>query len=124
AALLARQRRPGVVRAERRDGGERRDGHQAPRIIWPQPRTTLPLTARLASHENQLIVSATSTGRPPCARAWVRRPISRVACGLFSFISVSMKPGATSLTVTPCATTRGSVASLFVMPMTPALLAP
>ena len=42
---------------------------QAPSRLWPQTRTTLPVTPALASWLNQAIVSATSTGRPP----WLQR---------------------------------------------------
>ena len=56
------------------------------------------------------MVSATSTGSArPGWRELIRRPISRVANGIRAVISVSMKPGATALTVMPrSATCRAS----------------
>ena len=68
------------------------------------------------------MVSATSTGRPPWAREFIRRPASRMKSGTAAVIFVSMKPGATALTVTPCsASARG--ARERTRPMMPALLA-
>ena len=47
---------------------------QAPSIIWPHTRTTLPLTAVEPGLAYHAMVSATSTGCPPCCRALSRRP--------------------------------------------------
>src|SRR6185312_11706771 len=115
-----RQRR---LQHQRERGGRAVDhaglvAHQAPSIIWPQTRTTLPLTAVEPGLAYHAIVSATSTGRPPCDSALSRRPTSRVANGTAAVILVSMKPGATALTVMPCSS---SSARLSTKPMTPAL---
>ena len=59
-SISGRRRRRAVDHA-----GAGRRLHQAPSIIWPQTRTTLPLTAVEPGLANQAIVSATSTGRPP-----------------------------------------------------------
>ena len=91
---------------------------QAPSIIWPQTRTTLPLTADEPGEANQAIVSATSTGSPPWAIALSRWPTSRVANGTAAVIWVMMKPGATALIVMP---SLSSSASESTRPMTPAL---
>src|SRR5207237_546928 len=77
------------------------DRHQAPSIIWPQTRTTLPLTAVEPGEAYHAMVSATSTGRPPCDRELRRWPTSREANGIASVIFVMMKPGATALMVIP-----------------------
>jgi hypothetical protein len=61
----------------------------------------LPFTAVDAGLASQAIVSATSTGRPPWLSEFIRRPTSRVANGTAAVILVSMKPGATALTVMP-----------------------
>jgi hypothetical protein len=79
----------------------------------------LPVTPALASWHSHAMVSATSTGSPPWAIELIRRPTSRVASGIFPVISVSMKPGATALTVMPRAATSGVRAC--TRPMTPAL---
>ncbi len=68
---------------------------------------------------NQAIVSATSTGSPPWARLFIRRPASRVAIGIAAVIWVSMKPGATALIVTPRLAELGAQAC--TIPITPAL---
>jgi hypothetical protein len=47
------------------------------------------------------MASATSCGWPPCDSAFMRRPASRIIQGMRAVISVSMKPGATALTVMP-----------------------
>src|SRR6201989_2997303 len=72
---------------------------QAPSRFWPQTRTVLPLTPVEAGLANQAIVSATSTGSPPCERLERRRPASRGPIGIAAVIWVSMKPGATALIV-------------------------
>ncbi len=77
-----RRRRP---RVERQDAGralECAGRHQAPSRLCPQTRTTLPLTPAEAGLANQAIVSATSTGRPPCDMLFIRRPASRIAIGI------------------------------------------
>ena len=79
---------------------------------------TLPLTPAEAGLANQAIVSATSTGRPPCDRLFMRRPASRIAIGIVAVICVSMKPGATALIVAPRLASSGASAS--TMPITPA----
>src|SRR5262245_45048957 len=71
---------------------------QAPSIIWPQTRTTLPLRAVEPGLANHATVSATSTGSPPWLIALSRRPTSRVANGTAAVIWVSMNPGATAFT--------------------------
>ncbi len=63
------------------------------------------------------MVSATSTGRPPCDIALRRWPTSRVANGTAAVIWVMMKPGATALTVMPSVS---SSRRLSTRPMTPA----
>src|SRR4051812_50040183 len=65
----------------------------APSRFWPQTRTVLPLTAADAGSANQAIVSATSTGRPPCARLDMRRPASRVPIGIAAGLLGPWKPG-------------------------------
>ena len=53
----------------------------------------------------------------------MRRPASRMNSGTAAVIFVSMKPGATAFTVTPCsASARGARAR--TRPVIPALLAP
>src|SRR3712207_7675468 len=47
----------------------RRHRAQAPSRLWPQTRTTLPLSPADAGLASQAIVSATSTGSPPWARS-------------------------------------------------------
>jgi hypothetical protein len=66
---------------------------------WPQTRTTLPVTPAEAGQANHAIVSATSTGSPPCERLFIRRPASRGPNGIAAVIGVSMNPGATALMV-------------------------
>ena len=87
--------------------------------LWPQTRTTLPLTPPEAGLASQPIVSATSTGCPPCATEFIRRPASRVPSGIAAVIFVSMKPGATALIVWPRSASTG--ASDSTIPITPAL---
>ena len=65
------------------------------------------------------MVSATSTGSPPWASEFMRRPASRVPIGIAAVISVSMKPGATALIVCPFSASTG--ASVSTVPITPAL---
>ena len=50
----------------------------------------------------------------------MRLPASRAASGIAAVMSVSMKPGATALIVSP--RSRSGVASASTIPMTPALL--
>src|SRR5699024_2620071 len=95
--------------------------HHAPSCDWPQTRSTRPVTAALAGWANQAMVSATSTGWPPCCRELMRRPISRVATGILAVISASMNPGATALTVMPRAASRSSAPIARTSPTTPAL---
>ena len=83
---------------------------QAPSRLWPQTRTTWPVRPELAPWANQAMVSATSIGRPPWLRLLILRPSSRVARGILAVISVSMKPGATALTVMPRPATCGDKA--------------
>ena len=64
------------------------------------------------------MASATSTGWPPCDIEFMRRPASRMPSGMVLTISVSMKPGATTLAVMPSPATRS--ASAWIQPMTPA----
>ena len=89
-----------------------------PTRLWPHTRTTVPLRPPDAGLAYHAIVSATSTGSPPWARLFIRRPASRVAIGIAAVICVSMNPGATALIVTRLAPTSGAIAS--TMPITPA----
>src|SRR5690349_11680584 len=92
----------------------------APIRLWPHTRTTLPLTPAEPGEANHATVSATSTGRPPCASEFIRRPASRVPIGIAAVIWVSMKPGATALIV--AWRLASSPASSSTIPITPALL--
>src|SRR5207247_7155955 len=85
--------------------------HQAPSRLWPQTRTTLPVTPPDAGLASQAMVSATSIGRPPCDRLFIRRPASRIIIGIAAVIFVSMKPGATALIVMPCVAHVGAIDS-------------
>ena len=87
--------------------------------LWPQTRTTLPLTPPEAGLAIQAMVSATSTGCPPWASEFIRRPASRVPTGIAAVIFVSMKPGATALIV--CLFSASTGASVSTVPITPAL---
>src|SRR5690606_40757110 len=69
-----------------------------PSRAWPQTRTTLPVIPPDAGDASQDTVSATSTGSPPCAMLFIRRPASRTTTGIAAVMAVSMKPGATALT--------------------------
>src|ERR1700743_2969148 len=90
----------------------------APNRLCPQTRTTLPLTPVVAGEANQAIVSATSTGSPPCESEESRRPASRGPIGIGAVLLVSMKPGATALIVAlRLASSRASDSPL---PITPA----
>ena len=77
-----------------------------------------PVTPAEPGLANQAIVSATSTGSPPCARLFILRPASRVASGIAAVIYVSMNPGATALIVTPRLASAG--AHDCTTPITPA----
>ena len=68
--------------------------------------------------DSQAIVSATSTGSPPCCSELSRDPTSRVPSGIFAVISVTMKPGATALMVAFRSANAGAHAR--TMPITPA----
>src|SRR5690606_16607187 len=103
-------------------GGGGHGGH-APSRLWARTRTIWPWTAPEPGWASQAVVSATSAGRPPWAREFMRRPASRMKRGTAAVILVSMKPGATALTVTPwAASARG--ARERTRPMMPALAAP
>ncbi len=65
----------------------------------PEPPVRSRPRTRPASHA---IVSATSTGNPPCPREFDRRPASRTNNGTAAVIFVSINLGATAFTVTPC----------------------
>jgi hypothetical protein len=78
----------------------------------------LPLTAVEPGLAYHAMVSATSTGSPPCDIALRRWPTSRVANGTAAVIWVMMKPGATALIVMP---SLSSSLRLSTSPMTPAL---
>ena len=67
---------------------------------------------------NHAIVSATSTGSPPCAMLFILRPASRVAIGIAAVIAVSMNPGATALIVVFASAQIGAYAC--TAPMIPA----
>ena len=84
-----------------------RSGAHAPIRLWPQTRTTLPLTPAEPGDASHATVSATSTGRPPWASEFIRRPASRMASGIAAVMRVSMKPGATALIVA-CAGSSGA----------------
>ncbi len=73
---------------------------------------------RAEAEARKAIVSATSTGSPPCWRLESRRATCRVNAGIAAVISVSMNPGATALAVPPRA--AKSPAEAAVSPMTPA----
>src|ERR1700742_4029632 len=90
----------------------------APSRLCPQTRTTLPLTPVVAGEANQAIVSATSTGSPPCESEERRRPASRGPIGIAAVILVSMKPGATALIVAFFLARAGAIDS--TIPITPA----
>ncbi len=94
--------------------------HHAPSRLWPQTRTTLPLTPVEAGLASQAIVSATSTGSPPWREA-VHAPPGFADRDRHRWRSsaVSMKPGATALIVAPRSASAGASAS--TMPITPAL---
>src|SRR6185312_16207454 len=94
------------------------DHHYAPSRLWPQTRTTLPVTPSDPGDANHATVSATSAGRPPWDRLLMRRPASRRNSGILPVIAVSMKPGATALIVMPRA--ARSRASAWTTPITPA----
>ncbi len=89
---------------------------------WPHTRTTCPVTALDAGLANHATVSATSTVSPPCCSELIRRPASRVATGIAAVMAVSMKPGATALTVIFLSASASLVA--WTRPMTPAFEAP
>src|SRR5699024_8965249 len=72
-----------------------------PTMFWPHTRSVSPRRPPASSEARKAIVSATSTGRPPCCREFTRRATSRFSGGIRSVISVSMKPGATALAVPP-----------------------
>ena len=57
------------------------------------------------------MVSATSSGLPPCDRLLVRRNTSRWTNGMRAVIAVSMNPGATALTVIPRSARSGAIAA-------------
>src|SRR5699024_7118358 len=94
-------------------------GDHAPSSDWPHTRTTLLVTDDEAGLAKNAMVSATSTGRPPCCIEFMRRPASRVANGIAAVICVSMKPGDTALTVTFCE--ASSAEAPLTKPITPAL---
>ena len=91
----------------------------APKTDCPHTRITLPLIASDAGDAKYAIVSATSMVSPPCCKEFSRRPTSRVTTGIAAVICVSMKPGATALTVIPWPADSENEST---KPMTPALL--
>src|SRR5690554_4594478 len=52
----------------------------------PHTLTTFPLTPPDAGLQYQAMVSATSTGRPPCDKLFMRRPASRKVMGMAAVI--------------------------------------
>src|SRR5690606_30981572 len=89
-----------------------------PTMFWPHTRRVSPWMPPASSLARKAIVSATSTGSPPCWSEFTRRAISRVSGGIFAVISVSMKPGATAFAVPPSGASRAASAS--TKAMTPA----
>src|SRR5699024_7468146 len=87
----------------------------------PSTHRTWPVMYAAPGPARKATASATSSGRPVRPAGTAPRAACLAASGMAAVISVSMKPGATALTVTPRA--ANSLARLLVRPISPALLA-
>ena len=80
--------------------------------------STTGVPIRRPAWASQAMVSAASTGSPPCCSGFGRAPPSRVATGIVAVIPVTMHPGATASIVAPRSADAGAPAR--TIPTTPA----